>query len=125
MPRIFEAWPLPRAVLAVLVIVAAAAAAAGCTSVNLGNIDAKDDPRETMPGPGILDNEEDGDLLTWNSKKPKAAAAPVSAEAPPADEKAEFEQFKKWDNLRSNEPDSPEYQEFLQWLKYQKFKAAQ
>ena len=53
------------------------------------------------------------------------ATTPVSTDSPPLDEKAEFEQFKKWDHLRTNEPESPEYQEFLEWLKFQKFKAGQ
>jgi hypothetical protein len=119
------ALPLKRAVLTGLVILVSAGLTAGCSSVDLGDIDRTDDPRETMPGPGVLDNEQDGNLFTWNSEKPKPAAAAGSAASTPTDEKAEFEQFRKWDNLRTNEADSAEYQEFLQWLKYQKFKAGQ
>ena len=78
-----------------------------------------------MSGPGVLANE-DGEtplkLKTGASKK-TVKAAPVSST--PSDEKAEFEQFKKWDHLRTNEADSAEYQEFLEWIKYQKFKAGQ
>ena len=55
----------------------------------------------------------------------KEAAKPAAVAAPVTDEKAEFEQFKKWDNLRTNDADSVEYQEFLEWIKYQKFKAGQ
>jgi hypothetical protein len=40
-------------------------------------------------------------------------------------EQAEFEQFKVWNDLRSNGTDSAEYQEFQQWLEYQKFKSSQ
>jgi hypothetical protein len=125
MMLVTKALPLKRAVLAVLVILVTAGVTAGCNSMNLGNIDRTDDPRETMPGPGILDSEQEGDSLTWHSGKQKPAPAPVSTDATPTDEKAEFEQFKKWDNLRTNETESAEYQEFLEWLKYQKFKAGQ
>jgi len=127
MKHSLEALPLKRAVLAVLVISVIAGMTTGCNSMNLGNIDQTEDPRESMPGPGIFDSDEEGDALTWHTgkQKPAAAAAPVSTDSTPLGEKAEFEQFKKWDHLRTNEPESPEYQEFLEWLKYQKFKAGQ
>lgn len=122
-----KALPLKRAVLAGLVISFIAGVTTGCNSMNLGNVDQTEDPRDNMPGPGIFDSDEEGDALTWHTgkQKPAAAAAPVPTDAPLLDEKAEFEQFKKWDHLRTNEPESPEYQEFLEWLKFQKFKAAQ
>ena len=41
------------------------------------------------------------------------------------DDKAEFEQFKIWNKLRTEQMDSEEYQEFLQWLNYQNFKTSQ
>jgi hypothetical protein len=41
------------------------------------------------------------------------------------DEKAEFEQFKIWNELRTRGAETAEYQEFLQWLEYQEFKARQ
>ena len=41
------------------------------------------------------------------------------------DEKAEFEQFKIWNKLRTEGAETAEYQEFLQWLEYQEFKASQ
>jgi len=125
MMRVIKALPLKRAVLAGLVILTSAGVTAGCTSMNLGNIDKTDDPRETMPGPGVLANEQDGNALTWNTAKQESAATPTATGSTPLDEKAEFEQFRKWDDLRTNRVESAEYQEFLQWLKYQKFKAGQ
>lgn len=114
-------WRQKRAVLAgVLLIVVA-----GCNSANLGNIDESEDSRENMPGPGVLADEQ-GETplkLKTGSDKTPVNAAPVSTTA--LDEKAEFEQFKKWDSLRTNAPESAEYKEFLEWLKYQKFKAGQ
>jgi hypothetical protein len=101
------------------------ATAAGCSSANLGNIDETDDPRETMPGPGVLADEQGESPLTLKTGADKEAAKPGPVAAPVMDEKAEFEQFKKWDNLRTNAADSAEYQEFLEWIKYQKFKAGQ
>jgi hypothetical protein len=109
-------------------------AAAGCGSTNLGNIDETEDARETMPGPGVLANDQGETPLKvkTGSSKTSANAAPVSTSANAApvstsalDEKAEFEQFKKWDHLRTNAAESAEYQEFLEWIKYQKFKAGQ
>jgi len=100
-------------------------AAAGCNSANLGNIDETDDPRETMPGPGVLADEQGESPLTLKTGADKEASKPAPVAAPVTDEKAEFEQFKKWDALRTNAADSAEYQEFLEWIKYQKFKAGQ
>jgi hypothetical protein len=114
-------WRQKRAVLAGALLVVAA----GCSSTNLGNIDETEDPREDMSGPGVLADEQ-GETplkLKTGSDKTPVNAAPVSATA--LDEKAEFEQFKKWDNLRTNAAESAEYQEFLEWIKYQKFKAGQ
>jgi hypothetical protein len=78
-----------------------------------------------MPGPGVLANDQGETPLKvkTGSSKTSANAAPVSTSA--LDEKAEFEQFKKWDHLRTNAAESAEYQEFLEWIKYQKFKAGQ
>ena len=39
------------------------------------------------------------------------------------DDKAEFEQFKIWNELRTKGEESEEYREFLQWLNYQRFKS--
>jgi len=40
-------------------------------------------------------------------------------------EKAEFEKFKQWEQLRTEGAESAEYREFLQWLKFQELKATQ
>ena len=40
------------------------------------------------------------------------------------DEKAEFEQYKRWNQLRTEDRESAEYQEFLLWLNYQNFKTS-
>jgi hypothetical protein len=58
-------------------------------------------------------------------KQSSAAVEPVQASATTATDKVEFEQFKEWNQLRSQGVESAEYQEFLQWRDYQKFKAAQ
>ena len=114
-------WRQKRVVLAGVLLVVAA----GCSSTNLGNIDETEDSRENMSGPGVLADEQ-GETplkLKTGSDKTPVNAAPVSATA--LDEKAEFEQFKKWDDLRTNAPESAEYKEFLEWIKYQQFKAGQ
>jgi hypothetical protein len=121
MKHITQTWQLRRFVLTVVLL----ATAAGCSSTNLGNIDETDDPRETMPGPSILADEQGESPLTLKTGADKEAATAVAVSAPAMGEKAEFEQFKKWDNLRTNEADSAEYKEFLEWLKYQKFKTGQ
>lgn len=121
MNHITEIWRLRRAVVVGVLLVTAA----GCNSANLGNIDETDDPRETMPGPGVLANEQGESPLTLKTDTDKEAAKPAPVAAPVMDEKAEFEQFKKWDHLRTNAADSAEYQEFLEWLKFQQFKAGQ
>ena len=121
MKHISYIWQLRRAILAGALL----ATAAGCGSTNLGNIDETDDPRETMPGPSVLADEQGESPLTLKTGADKEAAKPAPVAAPVMDEKAEFEQFKKWDDLRTNAADSAEYQEFLEWIKYQKFKAGQ
>jgi len=119
--NIIETGQLRRGVLTAVLLLTAA----GCSGTNLGNIDETDDPRETMPGPGILADEQGQTPLTLKTGADKEAAKPVPVAAPVTDEKTEFEQFKKWDDLRTNAADSAEYQEFLEWIKYQKFKAGQ
>lgn len=119
--HIIEIWQLKRTVLAGVLLLTAV----GCNSMDLGQIDETDDPRETMPGPGVLANEQ-GETplkLETGASKKTVNAAPVSST--PSDEQAEFEQFKKWDDLRTHGAESAEYQEFLEWIKYQKFKAGQ
>jgi hypothetical protein len=119
--KIIQIWQLKRAVLAGVLLITVA----GCSSANLGNIDETEDAREDMPGPGVLADEQGKTPLTLETggSKKTVNAAPVSST--PSDEQAEFEQFKKWDDLRTNSAESAEYQEFLEWIKYQKFKAGQ
>jgi hypothetical protein len=119
-----------RKSLAGTLLLAGCLFAAGCSSVDLGNIDDNPDAREIKPGPGILDGEDGEPALTWklgnsgdSTAVPSAAAVPP--EGPELDEKAEFEQFKIWNDLRSNHPDSPEYREFRQWLEYREFKESE
>ena len=121
MKYIIETGQLRRVVLTAVLLLTTA----GCSGTNLGNIDETDDPRETMPGPGILADEQGETPLKLKTGADKEAAKPVPVAAPVTDEKTEFEQFKKWDDLRTNATDSAEYQEFLEWIKYQKFKAGQ
>jgi len=121
MKHITQIWQIRRCVLGAILLITAA----GCSGTNLGNIDETDDPRETMPGPSILADEQGETPLTLKTGADKEAAKPAPVAAPVTDEKTEFEQFKKWDDLRTNAADSAEYQEFLEWIKYQKFKAGQ
>ena len=99
--------------------------AVGCSSMNLGQFDETPDPREEMPGPGIFSDEEGNTTLKWSTDKnqPSVEAAEVSSTT--MDDKAEFEQFKRWNKLRTEDKESKEYQEFLLWLSYQEFKASQ
>ena len=122
--------------------------AAGCSSANLGDIDETLSERDDMAGPGIFADEDGESTLKWSTKvkpsdaKPAQAATEVEADmattgieseqssatatqevpVPAMEDKAEFEEFKKWNRLRSEGANSAEYQEFLLWLKYQQFK---
>ena len=106
-----------------------------CSGVNLGQIDESVDSREEMPGPGIFADDQGETALKWSkdSGEPSstatatttAASASTAADTSVTQEQAEFEQFKAWNDLRSNGSESAEYQEFQQWLDYQKFKSSQ
>ena len=108
-----------------------------CSGTNLGQIDESVDSREEMPGPGIFADDDGQSALSWSSDSNESAAAaeqPASTSAMTATaaaamttetDKAEFEQFKAWDELRTEGANSAEYQEFQQWLEYRKFKAAE
>lgn len=113
-------WLMP-AVLTTLLLLNTA----GCSSVNLGQIDETPDDREEMPGPGIFADEEGETTLKWSSDDKQAASNPEASNVTALDEKAEFEQFKIWNELRTKGAETAEYQEFLQWLEYQKFKTSQ
>ena len=98
-------------------------AGSACSNANLGDIDESVDAREEMPGPGIFANSEGESSLTWSSESNDSGSATADSNSTSA--QAEFEQFKLWNQLRSEGADSAEYREFLQWLEYRKFKAAQ
>jgi len=117
--RLSKTTGLKPAVLACVFLFAAA----GCSSVDLGQIDETEDPRDDMPGPGIFTDENGETALKWSSEKSETPTDTEQASLSSMDEQAEFEQFKKWNDLRTNAADSAEYQEFLRWLKYQEFKA--
>ena len=121
MKHIHQMLCLKRSVLVGVLLVIVT----GCSSANLGNLNETDDPRETMPGPGVLADEQGETPLKLETGADKKSAKSTQAIAPVTDEKTEFEQFKKWDHLRTNAAESAEYQEFLEWIKYQKFKAGQ
>ena len=99
--------------------------AAGCSSVNLGQIDETPDDREEMAGPGIFSDDEGETSLQWSSENKQAVSNPEPSKVTALDEKAEFEQFKIWNELRTKGAGTTEYQEFLQWLEYQKFKSSE
>jgi len=64
-------------------------------------------------------------IYSSEEKQSSPAAEPEQVSSSVSDEKAEFEKFKKCDQLRAEGAESEEYQEFLQWLKFQELKAAQ
>jgi hypothetical protein len=102
-----------------------------CSGTDLGQIDESVDSREEMPGPGVFADDNGNSALSWSSDSNEPAAAaeqPTSTSTTTttaAADKAEFEQFKAWDELRTKGVDSAEYQEFQRWLEYRKFKAAE
>jgi hypothetical protein len=116
---------------------------AACSNTDLGQIDETQSERDDMPGPGVFAQDDGQPALSWSgdSDEPTAAAqqsastsattttaavtATATATAATATDKAEFEQFKAWNELRTTGQESAEYREFQQWLEYQKFKAAE
>ena len=61
----------------------------------------------------------------YNSEQKQVSVKPEQTSSVALDDKAEFEQFKIWNQLRTEDRESDEYQEFLQWLNYQNFKTSQ
>jgi hypothetical protein len=117
---------------------------AACSNTDLGQIDETQSERDDMPGPGVFAQDDGQPALSWSigSSEPTAATeqaastsaattttvavtATAAAAATTATDKAEFEQFKAWNELRTTGQESAEYREFQQWLEYQKFKAAE
>ena len=66
----------------------------------------------------------DEQKTVYDSEQKQASVKPEQTSSVALDDKAEFEQFKIWNKLRTEEMDSEEYQEFLQWLNYQNFKTS-
>ena len=60
----------------------------------------------------------------YDSEQKQASVKPEQTSSVALDEKAEFEQYKRWTKLRTEDRESDEYQEFLQWLNYQNFKTS-
>ena len=112
---------LPRLAPVVLLLLLNAA----CSGVNLGQIDEDVNSREEMPGPGIFSDDEGETALKWSTDSDDPSSTSAAADMSVTAEQAEFEQFKAWNDLRSNGTESAEYQEFQQWLEYQKFKSSQ
>ena len=71
---------------------------------------------------GRLFSDEQKTIYSSEQKQVSVKQDQVSSIA--LDDKAEFEQFKIWNKLRTEQMDSAEYQEFLQWLNYQNFKTS-
>ncbi|MCH6565911.1 MAG: hypothetical protein IH811_08570 [Proteobacteria bacterium] len=71
---------------------------------------------------GRLFSDEKKTVYSSEQKQVSVKQDQVSSIA--LDEKAEFEQFKRWNQLRTEDRESEEYQEFLQWLNYQNFKTS-
>jgi hypothetical protein len=126
---------LLRLVPAIVLPVVLLLAASGCSNTNLGDIDESVDSREEMPGPGIFAQDDGQSALTWSSDSNEPAPAAeqstsattttAAAAMTTEPDKAEFEQFKAWNELRTEGANSAEYREFQQWLEYRKFKAAE
>ena len=100
-------------------------AGSGCSGTNLGDIDESVDSREKMPGPGIFADDQGESRLQWSSDDKDSTAQTAAPESADLSDQAEFEQFKAWNQMRTEGTDSADYQEFLQWLEYRKFKASQ
>jgi len=82
----------------------------------------------TGPADDGYDNSNewvDTGRLFSDEKKTVYSSEQKQASSKALDDKAEFEQFKLWNKLRTEDRESAEYQEFLQWLNYQNFKTSQ
>ncbi|MGD8349618.1 MAG: hypothetical protein PVI79_10300 [Gammaproteobacteria bacterium] len=109
----------------ILLVLLILAGAAGCSSASLGQLDETRSERDDMRGPGIFADENGETVLKWSTDDEPAKSTASDTGSPAIDERAEFEQFKQWQKLRTEGKASAEYREFLQWLKFQEFKAAQ
>lgn len=118
---------------------------AGCSNSNLGDIDETMTERDDMSGPGVFAKDDGKPALSWSTGDDESTAvttqaastttttdaatltatSTAAAESSAATDKAEFEQFKAWNEMREQGNNSADYREFQQWLEYQQFKAAE
>ncbi len=84
--------------------------------------DGYDNSHEWVDNGRLLSDET---KTIYSSEQKQASAKQDQVSSIAMDDKAEFEQFKRWDQLRTEDRESAEYQEFLQWLNYQDFKTSQ
>ena len=96
---------------------------AGCSSVSMNEYDDTINPRENLTGPGIFSTADGETVLKWSTNNDDSSS--VKSETRVLDGKNEFELYKNWKSLQSQDKNSAEYQDFLQWLEFQKFKAPQ
>ena len=71
---------------------------------------------------GRLFSDEQKTIYSSEQKQVSVKQDQVSSIA--LGDKSEFEQFKRWNQLRTEDRESAEYQEFLLWLNYQNFKTS-
>ncbi len=84
--------------------------------------DGYDNSHEWVDNGRLLSDEK---KTIYSSEQKQVSVKPEQTSSVALDDKAEFEQYKRWNKLRTEEIDSEEYQEFLQWLNYQNFKTSQ
>jgi hypothetical protein len=84
--------------------------------------DGYDNSNEWVDNGRLLSSD---DKTLYKSEQKQASVKAKQASLMPLDDKAEFEEFKIWNKLRTKGEESEEYMEFIQWLNYQDFKAKQ
>ncbi len=84
--------------------------------------DGYDNSHEWVDNGRLLSDEQ---KTIYSSEQKQASAKQDQVRSIEMDDKAEFEQFKAWNKLKTEDRNSDEYQEFLQWLNYQEFKTSQ
>ena len=84
--------------------------------------DGYDNSNEWVDTGRLLSDEK---KTIYNSEQKQVSVKPEHTSSIALDDKAEFEQFKRWNQLRTEDRESEEFQEFLQWLNYQNFKTSQ
>jgi len=84
--------------------------------------DGYDNSNEWVNTGRLLSDEK---KTMYSSEQKQVSAKQDQGSSIALDDKAEFEQFKIWNQLKTEDRESEEYQEFLQWLNYQNFKTSQ